>query len=204
MAETKQDIQQRFDANLGRVAALVALYRAAAAGRGRPAVAEADVLRAGVVLLHASLEDLLRSVAELLLPARPAAVFAKWEIGLPSAPDKRVPKLSLEELLAFRGQQVDDVLAFAIQQRLEHANYNSFHEVARAVDEVGLDPAPLRSLQPALDAMMKRRHHIAHRADRNAETGRGQHLARHLADTTVETWLAAVRGAGGVLLAQVP
>ncbi len=204
MAETKQDVQQRFDANLGRVAALVALYRTAAAGRGRPAVAEADVLRAGVVLLHASLEDLLRSVAELLLPARPADVFANWSIGLPSNPGKGIPKLSLEELLEFRGKQVEDVLAIAIQQRLEHSTYNNFREVARAALEVGLDAAPLRPFQPDLDAMMKRRHHIAHRADRNSETGRGQHIAVHLADATVETWMAAVQGAGGVLLAQVP
>ncbi|MFZ4579973.1 MAG: HEPN domain-containing protein [Myxococcota bacterium] len=202
MPDTKDDIQQRFTYNLGRVAALIALYGKLSAGRGRPAVAETDLLRAAVVLLHASLEDVLRSIAELLLPTRPAEVFAKWELALPSSPDKKTAKLSLMDLLEFRGRDIDEVLSFAIQQHLERSNYNSFHEVARAVVELGLDPAGIREHQPDLDSMMKRRHRIAHRADRNATIGRGQYSAAHLAHKTVETWLQAVRSTGDKILEQ--
>lgn len=203
MAEVKRDIQDRFDANLARVDGLVKLFQAQAGGRGRAAVVETDILRAAVILLHASLEDLLRSLSELILPGRPVTVFEEWGIGLPSNPDKRPQKLTLPNLLEFRGKTIDEVLDVAIQQHLERSSYNNFAEVERTLTQLGLDPTPLKNYGPNLSALMKRRHHIAHRADRNSQMGRGQYNAQHLSDATVLVWKQSVHDAGLAILNQV-
>jgi hypothetical protein len=48
--------------------------------------------------------------------------------------------------------------------------------------------------------MMKRRHWIVHRADRNTEKGTGHHPARSLQRATVSTWADAVEDFGSALL----
>jgi hypothetical protein len=47
---------------------------------------------------------------------------------------------------------------------------------------------------------MRRRHWIVHRADRNQESGSGQHSVRSLGRGSVEIWLNAVRAFGGDVL----
>ncbi|MDX9723981.1 MAG: hypothetical protein RBU37_24740 [Myxococcota bacterium] len=203
MTESVDSIEERFRANLNRVTKLVELFKEHASGRGRAAVAETDVLRAAVVLLHAALEDLLRSIEEILLPTMPPETFDGWKLSLPSTPRSQKERFTLKELLEFREKTVDEVLVLAIQQYLAHSNYNSFGELAAAVKRVGLNVTPLRPHQPDLDAMMQRRHWIAHRADRNVRAGRGQHAAQHLADSTVAKWAKAVEDAGFTLLQQL-
>ena len=63
----KPEIEHRFADNLTRVESLVAAYDTQVAARGaagRVAVPTADLLRAAVVFLHATLEDLLRSALD--------------------------------------------------------------------------------------------------------------------------------------------
>lgn len=95
--ETKQKIASAFQANLTRIRSLVAIYDTLnTAGAGRPSVQQVDALRAGVVLLHASLEDLIRTSSEKLLPAASAEVLD--EIGFPDGPDKTKQKFMLGAL----------------------------------------------------------------------------------------------------------
>ena len=62
----KQDIEDRLTINLRRVRNLIARYPAT--GSGRRSVEDSDLLRAAVVLLHATLEDVVRGVLEWKLP----------------------------------------------------------------------------------------------------------------------------------------
>ena len=69
MATVVDGIGKQFEANLDRVRNLVNLYSASfGKGQGRRPGPDADILRAAVVLLHATLEDLLRSLAEWKIP----------------------------------------------------------------------------------------------------------------------------------------
>jgi hypothetical protein len=69
----KEEIERRFERNLDRVKSLVAAYEGALPGvSGRPSVAMTDILRASVVFLHASMEDLIRSVLACKLPSADA------------------------------------------------------------------------------------------------------------------------------------
>jgi hypothetical protein len=87
-----------------------------------------DVLRAAIVLLHASLEDVVRSASERLLPHSERKVLD--EIGFPDGPEKTKPKFSLGDLHVFKGQTVDYVIQAAVSTSLQRSNYNSVAEIA--------------------------------------------------------------------------
>lgn len=203
---TKQDIDDRFNANIARVRCLVATYDAVVGpGAGRASVAQADVLRAAVILLHAALEDLVRSIEELRLPAAPSPnAFERLRFLSPGGSLKDAKeKFSLVDLAAYRGQGVDDVFRAAISAHLEHSNYNNIGDVKQALNRVGIAHAIAPDVAAALEAMMKRRHWIAHRADANPRSGRGHHVAQSIGRSLVSYWIDTVDSFGRDVLQKV-
>jgi hypothetical protein len=210
---TKPEVEERFSQNIGRVRSLAATYGAlVGAGGGRAKVEQADILRAAIVLLHAALEDLLRSVEELRLPTASKDAFKDLKFipvtgtgkdGAVTAKDTK-EKFSLVELAEYRGQAVDEVLGKSIDLHLERSNYNNIGEVKAALDRTGVDYGFLtRADAASLEAMMKRRHLIAHRADRNPMSGRGHHKAQSVGTRLVEDWTAVVDSFGRSILAKI-
>src|SRR5947208_1955802 len=109
----REEIQLRFQSNLQRVRNVVGVYASGSEKRkGRRAVQESDILRAAVVLLHATLEDLLRSLADWKLPTAPPEALA----DIPLAGTKGKKTLGLQELAGFRGRRVDDVIALSVTE----------------------------------------------------------------------------------------
>jgi acid stress-induced BolA-like protein IbaG/YrbA len=103
----KDEISRRFVVNLARVRGLITSYEQALPGvQGRPTVATTDILRGAVVFLHASLEDLLRSILEWKLPST-----AKPE-HLDDVPldGERLRKYTLGDVARHRGTTVDDLI----------------------------------------------------------------------------------------------
>lgn len=189
----KEDIEKRFARNLDRVESLLQLYPND--GPGRRAVGASDLLRSAVVFLHATTEDLIRSILEWKLPLARNEAFAEMPlVGL-----KR-NKFNLEDLAAHRGKSVDEVLRESLVASLQDSNFNSPGEVVRALQQVGLPSTFVDPYRDDLGPMMKRRHWIVHRADRNQDSGSGQHSVQSIALPTVKTWLRAVRGFGDVVL----
>lgn len=197
MAE-REEIDQQFRANLERVRNLVVLYEESVpGGRGRKPVPVADLLRAAVVLLHATLEDLLRSLAEWKLPSAPAASLERIPL---TGSQKSKEKFTLVDLAEFRGLTVDSVIAQAVDAYLERATYNHPGEVADILDKMELKSEIDAGLRNDLAAMMSRRHLIAHRADRNPRAGVGHQMARSLSAALVKKWIRAVDGFGTLIL----
>ncbi len=202
---TKQDIEDRFNANIARVRGLVSTYDAVAGpGAGRASVAHTDVLRASVILLHAALEDLLRSIEELKLPVAAPTAFERIRFVVPGASSKDArERFSLVELADYRGKSVDDVFRAAIDGHLAHSNYNNFREVKQCLARVGVSVSIGHVVVAALEAMMKRRHWIAHRADANPLSGRGHHVAQSIGKGLISSWLDVVESFSRDLLQQV-
>jgi len=150
----------RMGYNSARVDRLIAIYKATAPADGRDA---SDILRAAVVLLHASLEDYLRSVAAAYLPL--AAPEVLNEVPLTGQGRERPEKFLLGALVPFRGQTVDQIIERSVSTHLERTTYNNCREIARLVENVGVDVARVQKFFPDLDALMQRRHQIVHRAD---------------------------------------
>lgn len=195
----KTEIETRFANNLERVEHLVAVYESATGGAGRRAVDTSDVLRAAVVFLHATLEDFARSLLEWKLPTA-AAPYLK---EVPLAGRKPRSTFTLEDLAGFRGSTVNDLISRSVADHLERSNFNDPGEVDAVLERIGLTAKLLDPHRDKLGPMMKRRHWIVHRADRNTATGSGHHAARGLQKATVETWTTAVKQFGTDVLAQL-
>lgn len=187
------DIEARFHGNLERVAGLVRVFEV---GGGN-----SDILRAAVVLLHAALEELVRSTVRVLLPRSPRP-FEKMVFAWFGSEKRGPDKISLQQLADFRGKTVEEILDRAFEYHLDHSSYNYPAEVIGALRELRVTLPPEEELRPILrelSPMMARRHRIAHCAD--AERG-GQGL-QQLEAQEVMTWLEAVRALGVLVVPEL-
>jgi hypothetical protein len=197
-------IRNNFNENLARVESLVTVYESHpdAHGRGRKSAEVLDILRAAVVFLHATLEDALRSIARWKLPSAGSVVLNEIPlIGQGSNPKKFL----LGELANHRGKRIDDVLIESVNAYLEHSNYNNTADISKLLQSVGVEVVPAVNYRFAdLQALMERRHHIVHRADRQqAVTGSGDYEIRAINKDTVRNWIAVVRDFGAALFARL-
>lgn len=196
----KQEITDRFAINVARVSNLLDIYRhyLAGQGQGRRGHQETDVLRAATVLLHASLEDVLRSLAYWKLPSAGAAVLDQVPLVGGTA-----LKFTLGSLSAHRGKTIDEVIKASTDANLERSSYNNTGEVASLLQAIGLNTAPLAAYMPTLDVVMQRRHRIVHRADANPNAGRGNHRVASISPAALEGWVANTEQFVQAVLVQV-
>jgi hypothetical protein len=198
---------ERFEVNLRRTRALVAVY--AEPGKvGRPPTHRADLLRAAVVFLHASLEDLMRSLEEELIDryVRPGMPLHKVTFALPS--NGRPDSISLSELVTeYPNANVADILADALAahrqlqlQALQRRTYNNVAEIKEALDRVQVPKGADQGMPYGLSkqewskiaTITARRHLIAHRLDRNEASGRGHHLNTPISSDGLQGWVDIV------------
>lgn len=197
----KQHIVERFNLNVARVKNLVTIYETMLAGDGpgRRSHQKSDVLRAAVVLLHASVEDVLRSLAYWKLPNTGANVLDHF----PLAGNGPSTKFTLGTLATHRGKTVDEVIKASVDSYLERSNYNSTIEVSVFLTQIGLNVTAVNHTYLLLEDLMKRRHQIVHRADKYEVGGQGNHKVRSLNPATVKKWVANVESFATAVLAQV-
>jgi hypothetical protein len=195
-------LRARVEKNIARVANLVKLYDdIAGTGQGRRPMGSSDVLRAATVLLHASLEDLLRGLAARYLPtSTEEALNSVPLVGLPG----RAEKFMLGALAAHRGKSVDTVIKESVDEHLSTSNYNNTGEISRLLTSLGIAPGQVNGRFGDLSELMSRRHHIVHVADANDQQGQGQHAARSLGKHTVRRWIEAVEEFLDAIDAAVP
>jgi hypothetical protein len=181
-------IAERFTLNVARVRHLVSTYdTTTGTGRGRRSVKDGDILRAAVVLLHASVEDVLRSLERRTLPRSSAEVLNE----IPLAGTK-AEKFSLGQLSRYRGKTVEQVIDESVAQSLERATYNNAGDMAAVLKRLGADSNAFTAEIGPVANMMRRRHDIVHRADRDESAGSGHHGASAIAKSQVEEWVNAV------------
>jgi hypothetical protein len=194
----KQQISDRLAQNLDRVRNLVKVYEAlAGAGKGRRPVHSTDVLRAATVLLHAALEDFLRSLDNWKLPLAQEATLNEASLaGMTGRP----ANFLLGKLVQFRGKTIDEVIAESVSDHLNRKSYNSVGEVAKSLTRIGVMFPNLPQYSRDLAALIERRHRIVHQADKETGRGTGHHQATSLSKQRVEAWIGAVQGASSDIL----
>lgn len=159
------------------------------------------MLRAATVLLHATLEDFMRSVENWKLPAAPEAALNDVAlVGIAGRPSN----FPLGKLAQFRGRTVEEVIKDSVSEHLNRKSYNNVGELVAALTRIGVTAPNLNQFAADLAALIDRRHHIVHQADREGGQGAGRHQARSLSRQRVETWLRAVEGATNDILAAIP
>lgn len=175
--------------NLKRVEDLVKIYEdTKGEGGGRRDVSKTDVLRAAVVLLHATLENFLRDAALWKWTTNPSLEIVNM-VGFDGNRDK---KFHMGELLNWRGRTVDDVIDQSIRRHLERSNYNNTDDMSAVLTTLGVDVSDVNQHFVDISKMIDRRHLIVHRGDKNPNTGRGHHEAAPIRPSTVGYWAASV------------
>jgi hypothetical protein len=197
----RDEIAEHSALNLARVRELVRVHEGLAADDPGAASSEAtDVLRAAVVFLHATLEDVLRTLLERrwLRVADPRTFD---DVPIATGPDLRQQKITLADLVLHRGKSVADLVQESIDAHLERSSFNHVGDIKTALARSGVDARSVAPYEGALAAMMSRRHQIVHRADMPQVFGSGRRAATPLALATVEAWIAAVAGVCGSVVA---
>jgi hypothetical protein len=158
-APAMQPNAERLNANIARAHNLVSIYQVLTGSQpGRRSVGHTDVLRSAVVLLHASLEDFLRSLARAYLPS--AAPDVMSSIPLKGAGRGRAERFSLDDLDQHRGKTVDDLIEESVEAFLERSNYNNATEIAALLRNLDLEVEPCRRFFAELDKMMDRTQNV--------------------------------------------
>jgi hypothetical protein len=184
-------LKERLDENLQRVEILVELFDQL---EPRGDLTKTDTLRAAVVFLHATLEDVVRTALELRLPQA-----SPEQLGLAFAAGKSKANISMIELARHRGKSVDDIIGERIDAYLARSNFNDVANLIAALERIELEASLLDPHKDDLAGMMKRRHWIVHRADHSQEArGPGP-----IAVKTVTTWKDAVSAFCYALLARL-
>lgn len=150
-----------------------------------------DVLRSAVVLLHAALEDCMRSIADW----KWAEIGADALVGVPLAPvdnPRKAEGFKLADLAQHKTKTVAELLSESVRQYLEFFTISNEVELAAQVKRLGLDPSKFANYYPGISEMMKRRHHIVHQADSNPKRGSGHHQFQSISATQVIEWNDAV------------
>jgi hypothetical protein len=179
----------RFYQNASRVASLIELYEDLST---RPVASDhPDILRAAVVLLHATLEDFLRGLAASHLPL--AGEGALNTVPLAGTVTGRPEKFLLGRLVSHRGKTVDQLLQESVDQFLERSNFNSSDEIAAFLTNLGLDIDNIRPTFSQLDPLMRRRHQIVHRADMFRPSAEEGESAQPITASEVREWADAAR-----------
>jgi len=187
-------VSERLRLNLNRVDNLVSIYELdpEVAGKGRRKVSQTDVLRAAVVMLHAAMEDFLRSLLIWKLPS--AAPDRLNDIPLLDVVVKKnATKFSLGALASHRGLSVDALITKSVEAYLDaFQSFNSSQDVAGALIDCDLDKQDVDFA--VLERMIKRRHDIVHKADRNAKQGKqGHHKVASIRPGEVKEFVDAVK-----------
>jgi len=148
-----------------------------------------DLLRAAVVFLHATVEELLRGLATAYLPL--AGEDALNKVPLAGSNDSLRPeKFFLGRLSKYRGKTVDQLIDDSIHDHLERRTFSSTAEIAALFEQLGFEiDDRLREIFMRISALIARRHQIVHRAD----VAPGERKPTPLAPETVKEWVVAVR-----------
>lgn len=185
-------ITELLDKNLERVENLVSLYGDPTPGRQK--VKDTDVLRAALVLLHASIEDYLRSLLVWKIDTFDAETLSAY--GLPNGKPNPPKKFGMSELAQHKGKSVDDLIAEAVKTHLEeYQSFNHLGDVKDALKTCGVVSMTVENHDfDKLPEMIARRHNIVHKADRNDVVGgRGNHHAKPLNRAEVQRYVASVK-----------
>ncbi len=155
------DLHNYADSLLKRHQELPTQFRHAKNGRD-PEVD--DILRAATVLLHASLEDFLRTIALAHLPRTDSDLLRNVPLAGTGKP--RQTKYTLSDLTIHCGRDVDSIIDESIDEWLSQHSFNNCTDIASILKHIGIDPESCNAAFTSLKEMIARRHNIVHNADR--------------------------------------
>jgi hypothetical protein len=145
----------------------------------------ADLLRAAAVLLHATLDDFLRTVAK----ERWQSFSNEWLKPVPLPGRKPGEKITFVDLFHLRGKSVDDLVRDSVLAYLDGRSFNNWPQIDDLLHELHVSsPGPQAN---DLKELMQRRHHIVHQADK--ADGPSGHAEQAIDEASLDRWVRAVQ-----------
>ena len=200
MADPIKRIKRRFELNMGRVANLVAVHDVAFKNQKVSPSRKQDLLRASVVFLHATLEDLLREAIRWKAPVDNKKFVAKLLLESDRQGTIGQDKFAIEDLLEHKGKTVDDIIDISIQSHLDKRSFNHIEDVVSAIKLIGVNEADYRKYFSDIGASIARRHKIVHQSDRTPHNERSHGPPTVIDVDTVAAWAKATNSFGKLLL----
>ena len=127
-----EEITARLNDNMVRVDNLVSLY--GPSSRGRSTVKDTDVLRASLVLLHAGVEDYLRSLLIWKIDEFDEDTLGNFRLADGSRHLKE--KMTIGELSQYRDKSVAQVIRDSVKFQLE--KFQSFSHLGEVKKALGM------------------------------------------------------------------
>ena len=214
--ENLNNIKENFYRNIKRISSLLKIYdNIATKVQGRKGITETDILRASIVMLHASLEEVMRGFAVIFWIEKDSDFINKRVpfYDPENNTKKSADKYNLGDLCKLdRNMTIQDLL----QKSVDNYIYSKFtiNDVKQLNSEIEnifgkdfidtlklLDPhqnievgTPKRGkkrkvcLHTELENFFTRRHRIVHHADINSINGQGNHTARSINKDLPKKW----------------
>lgn len=125
-----------------------------------------DLLRACVVFLHSTIEELIRNLFVERMPSLPRNVLDEIPFSVHKS-SNRSTGIKLGELLEeYRGRFLENIALDSINAYVDVLNINDTDRLATLLKKVQIDTVPLELVFPDINELMKRRHQIVHQMDR--------------------------------------
>ncbi len=145
-----------------------------------------DIFRAVLVLNHAYLEDVLRTLAIEFLPRDENTLN-----GIPLVGTGRTEKFFLGKLAKYKGKLVDEVLEDSIAEYLAHSSFNSVSDITKLLEAVSVKVSDENFSD--LDQMVRRRHQIVHQGD-FVKLSDNTYRLQHVSLDELQRWFRATNG----------
>jgi hypothetical protein len=155
------------------------------------------------VFLHASLEDFLRGLMIWKWPSGGSDILDKVPL-VGTSQSGKPEKFFLGRLADHRHKGIQQIIEESITDHTRKVTFNNTTDISSFLQTIGVVPDLVNARYPDITALIARRHHIVHRADRNPRGGRGQHATQSLSPDTIEGWADAVVEFEGAVMREVP
>lgn len=182
-----------FKQNLNRINNLMSAYRELDANDIGDIQVRKDVLRACVVLMHSTLEEVIRNLYLYRLPKVDSKQLNKITfVGHTSS--NRPSNILLGELLQYRDKLVSNVILASIESHVDTMNINSALQLAQCLEMAEIPVDTHNKYFAELESLMKRRHQIVHQMDRSDRLDPLSMNIENIGITKVNKWKSALRG----------
>lgn len=186
--------------NIRRAQNFIMLYNSATENRGpgRRDTLTTDILRAGVVFLHLTLEDYLRSIILskkiAMLSTTEAdfkAVLANVNLVGDNTGKSSVKKYTLSEFWDVKDKPVIMIVEEALRDKVSYMTFNDYSQIVASLATVGINLSTNFNPDGIIDNYINRRHKIVHEADNNSAHGPGNYRATSINANTLSAWIKA-------------
>ena len=186
-----------YQINIRRAQNFIVLYNSATENRGpgRRDTLTTDILRAGVVFLHSTLEDYLRSIILskkiAMLSTTEAdfrAVLANVNLVGDNTGKSSVRKYALGEFWEVKDKSVIMIVEEALRDKVSYMTFNDYSQIVASLSTVGIKLSTNFNPDGIIDNYINRRHKIVHEADNNSVHGPGNYKATSINANTLR-WL---------------